>query len=632
MISAVISNVSAVGNWLNGENSEVVNGATLTPTDRTLAFTSWLDTLGRIEFVSPRDIEEREFFVPRIIEQVELKLRGRERKRQFFPEKNGTDIALYLGLKLAQNGGVAIFCGKKSSASGLCDRVCDIFERGLNTSKPIIYSDSREIEKIRYLHERNLGKSAPETRSAAMGILAHHANIPHGIRLAVEYALTENLARFVICTSTLAQGVNLPIKYLIVTSLYQGLEKIKVRDFHNLIGRAGRQGMFTEGSTIFADPLIYDKRTSFAERWRWGQVKNLLDTSRSEPCASSLHKFFEPLSNEDGSQEILLNPCRLAEAYVAGKDHLPPLKKSLVSAGFTIEGLQAQVNERIHLMAAIESYLMAQWESFALESSESGIETLAKSTFAYFLANDEEKNQLVSIFKILAQSIHGKIADNEKKKVFAKTLYGVRTALLIEKWVNENIEQLVVFEDDSDQLLAFLWPVVESVVEQSTFKKCNPSELLYFVAEGWVNGKSYIDLFEIMGKENAKIGFGLKPRKVTISHVVELCDGAFSYDGSLLVGAIAEIVAYIRPEAANIVFALHSLQKRLKYGLPSKSAIILYEMGFTDRIIALELNEIVGNGLDARKKVLRAIKRNVSAASACLEHYPAYFSKIMKSL
>lgn len=71
--------------------------------------------------------------------------------------------------------------------------------------------------------------------------------------------MQHGLCKFVICTSTLAQGVNLPIRYLIITSLYQGAEKIKVRDFHNLIGRVGRSGMHTEGSIIFADPAIYDR-------------------------------------------------------------------------------------------------------------------------------------------------------------------------------------------------------------------------------------------------------------------------------------------------------------------------------------------------------------------------------------
>jgi len=66
------------------------------------------------------------------------------------------------------------------------------------------------------------------------------------------------LARFVVCTSTLAQGVNLPIWYLPVTTVYQGSERIKVRDFRNRIDRAGRTGMHTEGRILFADTDVHE--------------------------------------------------------------------------------------------------------------------------------------------------------------------------------------------------------------------------------------------------------------------------------------------------------------------------------------------------------------------------------------
>jgi replicative superfamily II helicase len=103
-----------------------------------------------------------------------------------------------------------------------------------------------------------------------------------------------SLVNFVVCTSTLAQGVNLPIRYLIVTGVYQGGERILVRDFHNLIGRAGRAGMHTEGSIIFADTKVFDKRRRVRDRWRWQTAKELLDPSNSEPSSSSILSIFRP--------------------------------------------------------------------------------------------------------------------------------------------------------------------------------------------------------------------------------------------------------------------------------------------------------------------------------------------------
>ena len=103
---------------------------------------------------------------------------------------------------------------------------------------PSDFSDAQEVERLTHLYIENLGADAPASQSATHGIFSHHGNTPHGIRLAVEYAMRNGLVRFVVCTSTLAQGINLPIRYLIVTSVYQGGERIKARDFHNLVGRA----------------------------------------------------------------------------------------------------------------------------------------------------------------------------------------------------------------------------------------------------------------------------------------------------------------------------------------------------------------------------------------------------------
>ncbi len=268
LISAVISNGTEIGQWLNGENGIVVTGVHLLPTERSVAFASWKTVLGQLQFVTQSDPDHEEYFVPRVIRSLPLSLRGKETKKRWFPSKdNSQSVALYLGLKLVPNGGVAIFCGLKATATGLCKMLVDSFDHDLQMATPLEVSDEDEVERIGYLYERNLGPDAPSTRGSKIGVLTHHGNTPHGIRLAVEYAMKEGAAKFVLCTSTLAQGVNLPIRYLIVTTTRQGGEEIKVRDFHNLIGRAGRSGLHTEGSVIFANPAVYDERLGADSKW-----------------------------------------------------------------------------------------------------------------------------------------------------------------------------------------------------------------------------------------------------------------------------------------------------------------------------------------------------------------------------
>lgn len=183
LISAVISNAKDIGEWLNGE-SNVVDGEALIPAFKSIAFASWLDQQGRIEYVNATDIDRNEFFVPRVIEKIELNKKGRERKKRYFPEKgDGQSIAIYLGFKLVSNGSIAIFCGSKPTAVSICEKAIDIIERNTHLKQPKEYSNYQEVIRLRNLHILNLGEDSSASISSQYGIFSHHGNVPHGSRL-----------------------------------------------------------------------------------------------------------------------------------------------------------------------------------------------------------------------------------------------------------------------------------------------------------------------------------------------------------------------------------------------------------------------------------------------------------------
>ena len=503
LISAVISNAELIGRWLNGGDFEVVTGFNLNPTFRTIGFTSWIDTLGQIRFVKLEDPDQEEFFVPRIIEQQLLKLEGRERNPQAFPEKtDGGDIALFMGLKLVKNGSVAIFCGRKDSVVKLCDRVLHAYSRGLTLTNPKQCSNPEEIERLNYLYTTNLGNDCSSTKCANLGIFTHHGSTPPGIRLAVEHALKKDLIKFVICTSTLAQGVNLPIRYLIVTNLYQGLDLIKVRDFHNLIGRAGRAGMHTEGSILFADPKIYDTRNTPNERWRWKQVKNLLKAENSEPCASTLLSFFDPIKSDKG----MTLPLSEAEDFISlclehndekVTSFVNQVLSMLPNVGFTKESIEGQLSWKINILSAVENYLMANWDLNETALEDEDIEALAKGTLAYFLSDDTQKIKIISLFNFIARNIRGKVSEPAKRRIFGRTLYDVETSIEIEAWVRDNLQKLIDSKEIND-LLDATWPILYKNIQNNVFKKCDNEAKVKDVSLKWINGSSFYEIFKYL--------------------------------------------------------------------------------------------------------------------------------------
>lgn len=630
LISAVINNAEQVKQWLV-PNAKVIIGLDLIPTFRTVAFTTWLDQRGRLEFVTPTQPGQSEFFVPRVLEEHELERKPREQKPRVFPSRDdGRAIALYLGLKLTSKGSVAIFCGTKPAVVRCTEQIVDIYSRNLPIPKPIDFSDRDEVEKLARLHELNLGDQSSVTQSARIGVFSHHSNIPHGIRLAVEYALKENLIKFVICTSTLAQGVNLPIRYLILSSFYQAGERIKVRDFHNLIGRAGRSGIHTEGSIIFADPTLFPDRLENTPMWR--QVTELLLPENSEPCLSTLLSLFEPLKSDNGRYILDIDILELVRLYITGNQVLENFIDANANDLFTEENLRSQITYKKDIIAAIESYLLAYWDGSEFEGSQNSVSELATGTFAYFLADDQQEVNLVQCFKLLAENMQQRIPQENKRMVFGRTLYGVWTSIGIETWVRENIDALLGC-NNQEEMLEVLWPLLERYIVNSNFKKCDPPDALKSVALQWIGGQPYHAIFKDLNDKAVRLRARSQRRAIHIETVVDICENAFSYEGGLVLNAIIEIIGlFENSENGELVHNLQVLQKRLKYGLPSQSEIVLHEIGFADRVIAIELSQII-NYVPIRKLELVSILRTQQdRLREKIAEYPSYFAKQFENI
>ncbi len=634
LISAVITNASEIAKWLNGDDGGVVAGTDLLPTERSVAFASWKTQLGQLHFVVPENPDEEEFFVPRIIRSSSLSLRPRETKQRRFPEKDDSQsVALYLGLTLVRNGAVAIFCGRKDTATGLCEDLVDVAARGLAMPMPVAFSDASETGRLASLYERNLGAAAAAARAAKIGAFTHHGNTPHGVRLAIEHAIKEGLGRFVLCTSTLAQGVNLPIRYLIVTTAQQGGEKIKVRDFHNLMGRAGRSGMHTEGSVLFANPEVYDTRGGAESKWP--EFKALLQVRNSEPCASSLLSVFGPLKSDGGRVMLTVDPLDVVRAHIADQEGsgawIDETAAQLARKWFSADTLRRQLADRRDILAAIESFLLAHWqEAGDGQGFGSGpVGELAKRTLAYHLASAEQRGQLIQLFELLAGNVTARIGDPERRRVHGRTLFGVGETVAIEKWVAENLQRIAGCEDD-DELFGVVWPCIAGRIGNDTFKKWRPSETAETLARGWIAGDSFGDLRDKMIAASVRIGLGAKPRKPKVEHLVEMGENALGFDGAHVLGAITELFELLAPDGEDgPVRALQALQKRLKYGLPSGSSIVLYEAGFSDRPLALELAEALPEIL-SRGEMRDAMRQERQGAEAVLATYPQYFTQVFE--
>ncbi len=95
-------------------------------------------------------------------------------------------------------------------------------------------------------------------RLLGFGVGIHHAGLLPKYRLLVEQLSQKGLLKVICGTDTLGVGVNIPIRTVVFTQLckYDGTETIilKVRDFKQIAGRAGRKGFDDQGWVVCQAP------------------------------------------------------------------------------------------------------------------------------------------------------------------------------------------------------------------------------------------------------------------------------------------------------------------------------------------------------------------------------------------
>ena len=95
------------------------------------------------------------------------------------------------------------------------------------------------------------------------GIGYHHAGLAPIVKEFIEYLFINKYIKYLFATETLALGVNLPAKSILINNLnkFDGFKTrlINNSEFLQLSGRAGRRGIDTQGFAF----LNYDKNVNF---------------------------------------------------------------------------------------------------------------------------------------------------------------------------------------------------------------------------------------------------------------------------------------------------------------------------------------------------------------------------------
>ncbi|MCS4298924.1 MULTISPECIES: DEAD/DEAH box helicase [Acinetobacter] len=140
------------------------------------------------------------------------------------------------------------------------ENVAQELYRYINNS--LFYED---IEELIEFSKSEVHKDFLLAKVLSKGIAYHYGNMPLTIKSEIERLFSENKLRFLICTSTLIEGVNLACKNIFVRGPKKGNRKLmEPTDFWNLVGRAGRWGKEFQGNIFCVDSNVN-------ELWQGGE-------------------------------------------------------------------------------------------------------------------------------------------------------------------------------------------------------------------------------------------------------------------------------------------------------------------------------------------------------------------------
>jgi len=110
-----------------------------------------------------------------------------------------------------------------------------------------------EQKKLNLLANRIRKRIVPDSQLAEwvkVGIAYHHGHLPSDVRAWIEDYTADGTLKFIVSTTTLSEGVNFPIRCVILPNIWVGGKALPAIKLRNIVGRAGRAHVSTSGMAV----------------------------------------------------------------------------------------------------------------------------------------------------------------------------------------------------------------------------------------------------------------------------------------------------------------------------------------------------------------------------------------------
>ena len=194
------------------------------------------------------------------------------RRRKTFPADQ-RELVIATAWRLVEEGQtVLVFCPERRSVEPYAREIIKLHGQGLVSS---VLPPDVDLTDALAVGAEWFGADHPILKCLQLGVAIHHGALPGPFRREVERLLQLGSLKVTIASPTLAQGLNLSASAVLFHGLRRGRDLLKGSEFANVIGRAGRAFVDTEGLVLYPIFEPTPVRTAgmapaHAGRWRQG--------------------------------------------------------------------------------------------------------------------------------------------------------------------------------------------------------------------------------------------------------------------------------------------------------------------------------------------------------------------------
>ncbi len=281
-LSATVSNAEEFGDWLQavrGDTEVIVSEERPVPLDQHILMRGKLvdlfdsSGLAATHRVNP-ELAQMARYGGRPLGAKQMKDVGRHHSRGGRPESQRIERADVVKLLDSKNLLPAIFF--VFSRVGCDQAVTKVLRSGVTLTTPAERDEIRAIveERCRTLLDEDLAVLGYWDWLTALerGVAAHHAGLLPAFKEVVEELFQKKLVKVVFATETLALGINMPARTVVLEKLekFNGEARVPITpgEYTQLTGRAGRRGIDVEGHSViqWVDGLDPQAVASLASR------------------------------------------------------------------------------------------------------------------------------------------------------------------------------------------------------------------------------------------------------------------------------------------------------------------------------------------------------------------------------